>query len=131
MKYAMLIYLDETALSEKQREDCYRESAQYAHELNSSGRYLSAVPLHPTATATSVRVRDDKRVVTDGPFAETREQLGGFFLVEAKDLDEAIDIASRIPAGRWGTVEIRPVVEITGLPAEVPDEEKASQGAAN
>ena len=131
MKYAMLIYLDETALSEKQREECYRDSAQYAQELNSSGRYLSAVPLHPTVTATSVRVRDDKRMVTDGPFAETREQLGGFFLVEAKDLDEAIDIASRIPAGRWGTVEIRPVVEVAGLPAEGGANEKATQGAAN
>jgi hypothetical protein len=118
MKYTMLIYLDETALSESGREQCYRDSARYAQELNSSGRYLSAVPLHPTATATSVRVREDKRMVTDGPFAETREQLGGFFLVEAKDLDEAIDIASKIPAGRWGTVEIRPVVEITGLPNE-------------
>jgi hypothetical protein len=116
MKYTMLIYLDESALSDREREQCYRESAQYAHELNSDGRYLSAVPLHPTSTATSVRVREDKRMVTDGPFAETREQLGGFFLVEAKDLDEAIDIASRIPAGRWGTVEIRPVVEIAGLP---------------
>ncbi len=74
------------------------------------------MPLHPTGTATSVRVRGDKRMVTDGPYAETREQLGGFFLVEAKDLDEAIDIASRIPGGRWGTVEIRPVVEMAGLP---------------
>ena len=117
MKYAMLIYLDETELSEKQREECYRDSAQYARELNLGGKYLSAVPLHSTATATSVQVRGDKRMVTDGPFAETREQLGGFFLVEAKDLDEAIDIASRIPGGRWGTVEIRPVVEVAGLPA--------------
>ena len=116
MKYAMLIYMDETASSEKQREECYRDSTQYAQELNSAGKYLSAVPLHPTATATSVRVRGDKRMVTDGPYAETREQLGGFFLVEAKDLDEAIDIASRIPGGRWGTVEIRPVVEMAGLP---------------
>jgi len=131
MKYTMLIYLDENALSEKQREDCYRDSAQYAQELNSSGRYLSAVPLQPTATATSVRVRDDKRMVTDGPFAETREQLGGFFLVEAKDLDEAIDIASRIPAGRWGTVEIRPVVEVAGLPTEARAIEKVIRGAAN
>jgi hypothetical protein len=118
MKYTMLIYLDESALSDAEREQCYRESAQFAQELNSGGRYLSAVPLHPTATATSVRVREDKRMVTDGPFAETREQLGGFFLVEAKDLDEAIDIAARIPAGRWGTVEIRPVVEVAGLPAK-------------
>jgi hypothetical protein len=116
MKYAMLIYMDETASSEKQREECYRDSTQYAQELNSAGKYYSAVPLHPTATATSVRLRGDKRMVTDGPYAETREQLGGFFLVEAKDLDEAIDIASRIPAGRWGTVEIRPVVEVAGLP---------------
>jgi len=116
MKYAMLIYKDETALSEKQCEECYRDSTQYAQELNSEGKYLSAVPLHPTATATSVRVRGDKRMVTDGPFAETREQLGGFFLVEAKDLDEAIDIAARIPGGRWGTVEIRPVVDVAGLP---------------
>lgn len=116
MKYTMLIYLDETALSDREREQCYRESAQYAQQLNADGRYLAAVPLHPTSTATSVRMREDKRMVTDGPFAETREQLGGFFMVEAKDLDEAIDIASRIPAGRWGTVEIRPVVEISGLP---------------
>jgi hypothetical protein len=129
MKYTMLIYLEETALSDAEREQCYRESAQYAQELNSDGRYLAAVPLHPTSTATSVRVRQDKRTVTDGPFAETREQLGGFFLVEAKDLDEAIDIAARIPAGRWGTVEIRPVVEISGLPAA--DGAKTEGAAAN
>ncbi len=104
-------------LNETEREKCYRESAQYAQELHADGRYLSAVPLHPTSTATSVGVKENKRVVTDGPFAETREQLGGFFLVEARDLDEAIDIAARIPAGRWGTVEIRPVVEVGGLPA--------------
>ena len=127
MKYTMLIYLDETALSDAQRQQCYEESAQYAQQLNSDGRYLAAVPLHPTSTATSIRMRDDKRMVTDGPFAETREQLGGFFMVEAKDLDEAIDIASRIPAGRWGTVEIRPVVEVTGLPES---EGAESEGAA-
>ena len=119
MKYAMLIYLDETGLSEAEREQCYRESTQYAQELHSSGRYLAAVPLQPTATATSIRVRGEKRMATDGPFAETREQLGGFFLVEAKDLDEAMDIAARIPAGRWGTVEIRPVVEVAGLPEQI------------
>jgi hypothetical protein len=77
---------------------------------------LLAAPLQPTSTATSVRVQSGKPVVTDGPFAETREQLGGFFLVEAKDLDEAIDIAANIPAGRFGTVEIRPVIEIPSLP---------------
>ena len=130
MKYAMLIYHDETALSEAEREQCYRESAEYAQELHAGGRYLSAVPLHPTATATSVRVREEKRMVTDGPFAESREQLGGFFLVEAKDLDEAIDIAARIPAGRWGTVEIRPVVEIAGfsLTSGTSQASEASQG---
>jgi hypothetical protein len=73
--------------------------------------------LHPTATATSIRTRDGKRLVTDGPFAETREQLGGYFLIDAKNLDEAIDIAGRIPAGRFGTVEIRPVVDVPTLPA--------------
>ena len=126
MKYTMLIYLDETALSEAQREQCYRESAEYAQQLHSGGRYLSAVPLQPTATATSIRVREDRRVITDGPFAETRDQLGGFFLVEAKDLDEAIDIAAKIPAGRWGTVEIRPVVEVAGLPEQAPPVDFAS-----
>jgi len=78
---------------------------------------LAANPLHPTSAATSIRVRDGKRLVTDGPFAETREQLGGYFLIDAKDLDEAIGIAARIPAARTGTVEIRPVMEIAGLPA--------------
>jgi hypothetical protein len=116
MKYMLLIYLDEKAPSEGEREQCYQESAQFAQQLHSKGQFLDAAPLHPTSTATSVRRRDGKSLVTDGPFAETREQLGGFFLVDAKDLDEAIGIASRIPAGRWGTVEIRPVMEIDGLP---------------
>lgn len=118
MKYMLLIYLDEQALNETDREQCYGESAQFAHQLNASGQYLAATPLYPTSTATSVRVRGGKRLVTDGPFAETREQLGGFFLIDAKDLDEAIGIAARIPAGRWGTVEVRPVLEIPGLPAD-------------
>jgi hypothetical protein len=116
MKYMLLIYLDEQALSQAQREQCYKESAEYAHELNAKGKYLATAPLHQTSTATSVRVRDGRRLVTDGPFAETREQLGGFFLINAKDLDEAISIASQIPAGRWGTVEIRPVIEVANLP---------------
>jgi hypothetical protein len=116
MKYMLLIYLDENGLSESERGECYRDSAQFAVELSKSEKYLGAGPLHPTSTATSVRTRGGKRVVTDGPFAETREQLGGYFLIDAKNLDEAIDIAGRIPAGRWGTVEIRPVMEISGLP---------------
>jgi len=78
--------------------------------------YLAANPLHSTATATSVRVRDGNPLITDGPFAETRDQLGGYFLIDAKDLDEAISIAARIPGARLGTVEIRPVMEIPGMP---------------
>ncbi len=117
MKYMLLVYLDEQALSEAEYEHCYVESAQLAQQLNATGRYLDASPLHPVATATSVRVRDGKRVVTDGPFAETREQLGGYYLIEANDLDEAIGVAEKIPPARFGTIEIRPVMEIGGLPA--------------
>ncbi|MGI9064793.1 MAG: YciI family protein [Pyrinomonadaceae bacterium] len=116
MKYMLLVYLDEQALSETEREHCYVESAQLTQDLNSAGQYLDASPLHPIATATSVRVRDGRRLVTDGPFAETREQLGGYYLIEAGDLDEAIAVAERIPPVRFGTVEIRPVMEIAGLP---------------
>jgi hypothetical protein len=93
------------------------KSAQLARDLHAKGLYLNAAPLHLTSTATSVRVREDKRLVTDGPFAETREQLGGYYLIEAKNLDEAISVAERIPPARWGTIEIRPVLEIQGLPA--------------
>jgi len=116
MKYLLLIYVDEHALSETERQACYVESTQLAHELEVSGQYLAANPLHPTAMATTVRVRDGKRFVTDGPFAETREQLGGYFLIDAQHLDEAIGIAARIPMARKGTVEIRPVMDIPGLP---------------
>ncbi|HSB72632.1 MAG TPA: YciI family protein [Candidatus Methylomirabilis sp.] len=118
MKYMLLIYLDERALSETERAECYAESTQLAQQIHSSGQYLAANPLHPTAMATSVRVRGGKRLVTDGPFAETREQLGGYFLIDAKHLDEAIAIAARIPMARKGTVEVRPVIEIPGLPKE-------------
>ena len=118
MKYMLLIYGDEQALSETERQECYTESTQLAHEINSNGQYLAANPLHPTSMATSVRVRNGKRLVTDGPFAETREQLGGYFLIDAKNLDEAIAIAARIPMARKGTVEVRPVVEIPGLPTD-------------
>jgi hypothetical protein len=116
MKYMLLIYMGEQAMNEAEREHCYVESAQLAQNLHKNGQYLAANPLHPVSTATSVRVRDGKPVVTDGPFAETREQLGGYFLIDAKNLDEAIAIATRIPGARVGTVEIRPVMEITGLP---------------
>jgi hypothetical protein len=116
MKYMLLIYGDEQALSETERQNCYAESTRLAQDLDARGQFLSANPLHPTAMATSVRMRDGKRLVTDGPFAETREQLGGYFLVEAKNLDEAIAIADKIPMARKGTVEVRPVIDIPGLP---------------
>jgi hypothetical protein len=114
----LLIYLDENALSEVERERCYRESTALAHELNAAGQYLAAAPLEPTVRAASVRVRNGRRVVTDGPFAETKEHLGGYFLIEAKDLDDAIAVAERIPMARRGTVEVRPVIPIADLPAE-------------
>ena len=117
MRYMLLIYGEEHALDEAEREECYRESTRLAHQLDEAGQFIATAPLQLTATATSVRVRDGKRLVTDGPFAETREQLGGYFLVDAKDLDDAIGIAERIPGARWGTVEVRPVVELEGLPA--------------
>jgi hypothetical protein len=116
MKYMLLIYQEEQALDEAEREHCYGESTQLANELKANGQYLGASPLQPISTATSVRVRDGKQLVTDGPFAETREQLGGYYLVDAKDLDGAISIAGRIPGARWGTVEIRPMIELPGLP---------------
>ncbi len=116
MKYMLLVYLDENAMTDQEREHCYVESAQLAQELSSTGKYLDASPLHSVATATSLRVREGKRLITDGPFAETREQLGGYYLIDAKDLDEAIAVAERIPPARVGTIEIRPVMEIGGLP---------------
>ena len=116
MKYMLLVYLDEQAMSEQERECCYVESAKLAQEIQAKGQYLAASPLHPVATATSIRMRDGKRLVTDGPFAETREQLGGYYLINANNLDEAIGIAERIPVARLGTIEIRPVLEISGLP---------------
>jgi len=114
----LLIYGDEQALTEEERQHCYIESAQLAQEIDSAGQYLAAAPLHPTAMATSVRVREGRRLVTDGPFAETREQLGGYFLIDAANLDDAIAIAGRIPMARKGTVEVRPVIEVGGLPAK-------------
>ena len=116
MKYMLLIYAEEKSLADAEREKCYAESAQLCRDLDACGQYVSANPLLPVAMATSVRVRNSKPVITDGPFAETREQLGGYFMVEATDLNDAIKIAARIPAARWGTVEVRPVMEIAGLP---------------
>lgn len=119
MKYMLLIYGDEQAWNDSERQACYEESTQLAHKLNASGHFLAASPLHSVALATSVQVRDGKRLVTDGPFAETREQLGGYYLINAKNLDEAIEIAGQIPGARKGTVEIRPIMEIENLPGKV------------
>jgi hypothetical protein len=118
MKYMLLIYGDEQAWTDADRQACYVESTQLAHQLKANGQFVSTSPLQSVSTATTVQVRNGKRLVTDGPFAETREQLGGYFMVEARDLDEAIDIAGRIPGARKGTVEIRPVVEIPNLPGD-------------
>jgi len=116
MKYMLLVYMDEKAMNESEREDCHAESVRLAQDIHDRGKYLSASPLQPVATATSLRIRNGRSLITDGPFAETREQLGGFFLIDAKDLDDALRIASRIPAARKGTIEVRPLRELPGLP---------------
>ena len=116
MKYMLLIYSDENAWTDDERQHCFAESTELTHELNARGQYVAASPLMPVAAATSVRIREGKRLVTDGPFAETREQLGGYFMIDANDLDEAIAIAAKIPGARKGTVEVRPVLELAGLP---------------
>jgi len=116
MKYMLLVYMNETAMTDNERQHCYAESAQLTQDLDAKGQYVAAGPLHPVSTATSVRVREGKRIVTDGPFAETREQLGGVYIVDAKDLDEAMAIAEKIPPAKYGTIEIRPLMEIPGLP---------------
>jgi hypothetical protein len=116
MKYMLLVYMNENAMNGEEREQCYAESTALTQELDSRRQYITASPLQSVSTATSVRVREGKRLVTDGPFAETHEQLGGFYLIEAKDLNEAISIAARVPSARKGTIEVRPVLEIPGLP---------------
>lgn len=117
MKYMLLIY-DNGTESEAVRQQCYADSAKFAQHLAEKGQFLAANPLQPVSTTTSVQVRGSKRIVTDGPFAETREQLGGYFLIDVPDLDEAIRIAAEIPGARLGTVEIRPVLEIGGIPGQ-------------
>jgi hypothetical protein len=109
MKYMLLIYFDEQKLSEAEREACYAESNQLAHEIKAAGKFLGASPLQPVASATSLRIRDGKRLVTDGPFAETHEQLAGAWLFECADLDEALQWAARIPTAQYGSVEVRPL----------------------
>jgi hypothetical protein len=114
VKYMLLICRDEQVwdrLSLTERQQIYADTVKVSEELTARGQYLGGLPLHPSPSATSVKVRDGKRLVTDGPFAETREQLGGYMIIDVEDLDEAIDIAGRLPLARTGTVEIRPVRE--------------------
>ena len=113
MQYLLLIYDRESEwdkVSEVDRNAMFQEYMELNKQLAQSGNYRAGHQVHPTSTATTVRVRDKKKLVTDGPFAETREQLGGFYLVEAKDLDEAVGIAARIPSARMGSIEVRPIV---------------------
>jgi hypothetical protein len=113
MKYLLLIYDNEQewgAIPEAEKQKIYMEYGKLREELVANGQFLAGSQLAPTSTATSVRVRDDKQMVTDGPFAETHEQLGGYFLIEAKDLDEATSLAGRVPSARMGTVEVRPLI---------------------
>jgi hypothetical protein len=115
VKYMLLIYLDESGwskLTETQQNDIYAAYGKFSEEIVASGHFVSGSELQPTATATSVRVRDGKRQVTGGPFAVTTEQLGGYYLVEAADLDEALSLAARIPSAQTGTIEVRPLAEM-------------------
>ncbi len=119
MKYMLLIYHEEHewhGQTEPEHRTIYQEYRELIQDLQSDGKYLAGDQLQASKTASSIRVRNGKQMVTDGPFAETREQLGGFFMIEATDLDEARSIAARIPSARTGTIEIRPVVE-TARPA--------------
>ena len=116
MKYMLLAYGPEGAWTTEERAQCMSDSAMLCHELAAQGRFLGASPLHPVATATCVRVRGEGRMITDGPFAETTEQLGGYYLIDVANLDEAIAVASRIPAATKGTIEVRPIFELFGLP---------------
>jgi hypothetical protein len=116
MKYMLLVYSAENSWKDGERDACMSESRDLCHELEAKGQFLAASPLQPVEMATSVRVRGSQRLVTDGPFAETSEQLGGYYLVDVENLDEAIAIAGRIPPAKKGTVEIRPVFELPDMP---------------
>ncbi len=127
MKYMLLVYSPENGWAKEEWTQCTVESTAVCHDLNAKGQFLAASPLYPVATAASVRVRNGKPLVTNGPFAETTEQLGGYFLIDVPNLDEAIAIASRLPAAKKGTVEVRPIFPLDGLP---PDRFSATERAA-
>jgi hypothetical protein len=114
MQYLLLIYDKESEfgkLSEADQNAMMREYQEFSKSIHQSGHYRAGGQLHPVSKATTVRVRDGKKTITDGPFAETKEQLGGYYLVEAKDLDDAVALAARIPSARFGSIEVRPLVE--------------------
>ncbi len=117
MKYLLLVYSPEDAWNPEEWTACTVKSTEICRELAERGEFIDASPLHPVATATSVRLREGARLVTDGPFAETREQLGGYFLIDVADLDRAMAIAARLPAAEKGTIEIRPLYRLEGLPS--------------
>ena len=128
MKYMLLVYSPEQAWTPEEWTACIATSTGICQELQAGGRFLAASPLHPVASATSVRVRHGDTLITAGPFAETTEQLGGFFLIDVPDLDEAIAIAARLPAARKGTVEVRPVSHMDAVPPDrFPD--RSAEGA--
>jgi hypothetical protein len=113
MKYLLLIYENEASfagLSEAEQGQVFQEYMDYSNRIRKSGNYIAGQALQPISTATTVRVKNGKTITTDGPFAETREQLGGFYMVEAKDLDEAITLAAGIPGARTGSIEVRPIL---------------------
>jgi hypothetical protein len=117
MQYLLLIYDNEAAwnkMPESERNAMYKEYGEFTQSITQSKHHKAGHQLQPISTATTVRVRDKKRVVTDGPFAETKEQLGGFYMIEAKDLDDAIAVAARIPSARFGSIEVRPIVTRNG-----------------
>jgi hypothetical protein len=120
MKYMLLVYSDEATWSEEDRRECCRESFALANRLHAEGKCLAAAPLESVSVATTVRMRGGKAQVTDGPFAETREQLGGYYVIEAEDLDVAIGIAQQIPAANRAAIEIRPLVELPEFRGSVP-----------
>lgn len=116
MKYMLLIYGAESCWTEDERKECMIESMGISDELEKQGKWIAASPLHSVTTATSVRVRDGKRQITDGPFAETTEQLGGYYIIDVDNLDDAIAIAARLPPSKKGTIEIRPLFDLPELP---------------
>jgi len=115
MEYLLLIYDRESnwsEMSEAERGQMMQDYGSFTESIRGSGHYKGGNPLQPVATATTVRVRDGKPMTTDGPFAETREQLGGYYLIDAKDLDDALAVAARIPSARIGSIEVRPIMKM-------------------